>query len=869
MAYISQDQNQTEETNTTNVLAPTATPTLPASQPATSTTSPVSTSAPSSGYVSTGNPYGKYGQPNQPQAGGGTSASARKSTTGPSSGLQTNVQTYAEKNQQSSQKLGQAVAGKLQNTSDVAKQNLQNVEKKFQQGIEAGSLENRQGAVTEAQGAFTEAANAAAPTRTWNERAASMYAPTKTAEGAYSAEDQALVDANKARATFGDGSYKDFGTQAEAQSEIDAYNKENPGFYTYGDQADLGVKDDRLSDILNAKYQGPQELSEIGGYGETYNKIQDVSQLQNQALGGGSKEELLKRTFQNPTTEYGKGNQLLDDLLLGQGNAAQTLRSTAEKLGAGPTGKVSDEFTTRVKEARGQAVQRGAEIEDVKQSARKALTETAANRDTEVNQRINDVVQNWEKYPQHFRDSFKQKLDLHNESSQKKAQYDTVAPQYQQAKAKVDYYNSDFGKSLDSMPDFDYNKFQTQMNLAYGLDSGSRNIDPAKQAEAQKYIRQYDSLLEKAGYGGVDSSYGGTYNAGYGTAIGVGEVLRNLKNEQSVMRQSRETLASLEPQYQQLSQYASYDPSSLNMELSQLEAEALGVKGGEGLYNLIQDQGIEGLLKTKAYDKNQLVSQQEQSQLARLQSIAEMAKDYGVEGSNVNVVNRYQDRDLAGQQNATSALDTDNFKRLMQGAERTFRTDAAASNISGTGSGSGSSRGLFGKKKASATQSVSQNFGDLLAQNNAYRNMYSDEGVDKNLLKQMAESSRGQQTFNSGNVDTGIVGGAMDAVSLPADMLSGLLGKSQSATNLAMLTNQITAPMALANILGSTFGGSSAAAQGEADRNAQAAAVENLKANIQNKIQSTGLKNQFSVKQNEASDLELFKLLGLLDTTNL
>lgn len=836
MAYISQDQNQQEDSSSTNVLASTSTPQTQTPQPATTNTSSVSTTtsqAPS--YVSNGNPYGKYATPDS-----GASSSARKSTSGPSSGLQTNVQTYAQKNQASSQKLGSAVSGKLQTTSDIAKQNLAGIENKYSQGVEAGSIANRQNAVNEATNAFKEASTIAGPTRTFKENTATLYNPTKTAEGAYSAEDQALVDANKARVTYGDGSTKEFATAADAQNEIDAYNKSNPGYYTYGDQAQLSTSNDRLSEILNAEYKGPRDLNEISGYNTAYNKIQDASQLQNQALKSGSKEELLNRTFAAPTGEYSKGNRTLDDLLLGQGEAANTLKTTAERLGSTPTGKIQDEFMARTKQARQQAVERSSELDQIKSSARQALTETAAGRSKEVNQRIDAVVKDWDKYPKYFKEKFQQELDKHNIGSQKKQEYDSLAPQYNNLKTIVD------------------SELPKKQAYEYLLSRGTLQVSP----EIKKFADQIAYQATKNGQG-FD-----LYN-----------------RELDAINNNVNSLKNVESQLNSLSQYANYDPNALNIGLSQLEAESLGVQGGEGLYNILKEQGVEGLIKTAASDRNKLVSTDEQSQLARLQSIAQLAQDYGVEGSGVNVVNQYGNRDLAGQQTALSALDMDNFRNKLQGAEKAFRTDAASSNITGTGTGSGSSRGLFGKKNASATQSISQNFGDLLSQNNAYRNMYSDKGVNKDLLKQIINTSKGNQSFNTSADNTsnalGQISNTYDTVN---DIQGNLINKGQDAVgNFAsgivgddlgkLLGKTSFMGLDIANkisgALSTGLGGSSAKAQGKANANAQAAAIENLRANITNKVNTSGLKNQLGVVSNAQRDAELFKLLGLLDTTNL
>jgi len=852
MAYVNYDPNKTDQDNTTNVLSPgTGSGTASTSQPSTSTSEPLSNTSAST-YVSNGNPYGTYGSPQSQQPSAGTT-SARKSNTGASSGQFTNVQSYVDKNKQSSQNLGTAVAGKLQNTSDIAKQNLQSVENKFQQGKEAGSLENYQGAVKEAQGAYDQAAGQQAATKTWNAKEASMYAPTKTAEGTYSAEDQKLVDANVARALFGDGSYKDYATQADATAAINSYNAANPGYYTYGEEQKLGVSDDRLKDILNAQYQGPNELSEIAGYGDAYNKFQDASTLQNQVLKGGSNEELLNRTFATPQSQYSYGSKLLDDLLLGQGKANETLRSTAQGLGTTASGKLSDEFAGRTKEARGSAAARSQELNQVKEQAREALTNTAAGRSKEVNDRINTVIKDWDKYPQYFRDRFQEELDNNNVAATKKQEYDSYAPQVNQAKENI-----------------------SSMEAKY---PGITTFDPSNlnTPEVQALIEQFRMNSEPSATG---LDLGGNPIPGYelDRASGLYFPSKELATQQLLatrkesVDQYKNQLAALQPKLDELAQFANYDPNALDVRLSQLEAEALGVKGGEGLYNILKDQGIEGLIKTAEYDKNKLVSEDEQSQLARLQSIAQLANDYGVKGSGVNVTNQFGDRDAAGQQNALSALDADNLKRVLQGAERTFRTDAAGSNITGSGYGQGSSSGLFGKKKAQAWSTLDQNFGDLLAQNDAYRNMYSDEGVNNDLLRQIASGAKGADSFYSGNTDSGVVGGTLDAIGAPADYLSNFLGSGsvpKAASNLGLLTNPVTAPLALANMLGSTLGGSKAAAQGEADLKAREAAVANLQQNITNKINTSGLKNQLSVGQNAAQDMELFKLLGLLDTTNL
>ena len=91
----------------------------------------------------------------------------------------------------------------------------------------------------------------------------------------------------------------------------------------------------------------------------------------------------------------------------------------------------------------------------------------------------------------------------------------------------------------------------------------------------------------------------------------------------------------------------------------------------------------------------------------------------------------------------------------------------------------------------------------------------------------------------------------------------------RAAINYGMLTNPATAALSLGNIVGGFVGGSKEEAQARADQGAYENAIGNLRQNVENKINTTGLKNQFGVKANNAQDLELYKLLGMLDTTNL
>lgn len=887
MAIVNHDVNTQQNENTTNVLGNSGTN--------------VSTQQQSSNYVSNGNPYGEHSpntniittNPSTSNVGSSGQSSPRKQNTGASSGSFTNVQSYIDKNKGSSQQLAGQASKTLTNTANIAKENLNKTQQGFQGQVGAGSLQNKDTALNEANTAFNEAAGQQAATQQFNNASqARMYDPNagsdnsqRSATGNFGKEDPAdsyLKEKNLARVIYGDGTHKDFENQIDATKSIEEYNARNPGYYSYGEEQELSTGQDRLKDILNAEYKGPTDLSEAVGYDQAYNTIQDASALQNQALNTGNQNELLKRTFSTGQNEYNTGNQLLDNLLLGQGEANKTFRGTAEKLGESATGLLTDDLKTAQTNASKLAQQETSDLQRIRQEARQDLTNVGNERQQQVEGRINDVVANWDKYPQHFRDLFSTAVSDYNESKEGKATYDqkinnlnSIVPNIANSPGnniteKVDNYIKSSPaskytpedltelKSIQSQIDY-LNKDLNQMRL--GSTPAYKQAQLAekrlKRQELDDYVREKFNIPEN-----ID-----TYT---GRPI-VGYAAQNALKQYDQLEKLKES-ATDASQYEK---FSTFNPDTFDMKLSQMEAEALGVKGGEGLYNLLQDSikgtsgqnTIENLLKTAQSDRNQLVSRDEQSQLNRLQQLAGLANDYGSADSGINYRNSFTNADLAGQQNALSALDMQNFGRLVQGAEKNFRDDASTRNISGYGEGSGSSGGAFGTKRASASRTYSQNIDDLINRSGGYRNMY-DPTVDNNLLSQVVNSARGNQEFSTNweNSDFGDMLGDMS--NFGSDALKNMTGNS-TLGNVALWSNPLTAPIMLAGAVGNWAGGSKAEAQQRADAAAHINAEAALRSNLSNYMKNQGVTNQFSVVNDQNRNNELLNLILGLDTTNL
>lgn len=842
MADIAFDPNQQESSTTTTDILSNQAP----NDAENNQQSSMSTSG--QNYVSNGNPYGSYGTPqsNSTQNNQPTQNTVKTTNKAPSSGQHTNVQSYIDKNQAGSKQLGQSVSNKLQTSAELARQDLQGTQKSFNQEMDSGSLQNWQGANKEAKGAY--------------QRAATQKAPI---------------------------------------------NKP---------QASLGVSDDRLSDILNAKYAGPSDLHEIEGYSDTFNKFNKAQSLQDLAQDRGFKGTLLKETFQNPTNNYSLGNQLLDDLLLGQGKAADTLKQTADNLGQVPSGRINDEFEARASDSRNLALGRAKNIDDVRVQARADLDSIASGRSDQIEARMGNLIKDWDKYPDHYRKILQEEMIKHEDMSKKKASFDKYRSELDNLLASSDYkkqlnemnttkHKYDIKANFDKLTDRE-NQLLTEMNgLQYGITEAKRSEYIEELNKIKKFKNDLKSEYRNIAVHAYDPS-----------TLTSSEFFNNQNPFESKLKEARTNYQPYEDKRLSLTKkvynyqpYSEFDPNSMNLGLSALESEMLGIKGGEGLYNLLsQKGGIDNLIKTAKADKNKLISKNEQSQLSRLQSIAELANDYGSKNSGIDFNNKYTNAKLAGTQSALSALDMNNLQNKLQSSEKEFRDFADSRTETGVGVGKGSSGGMFGKKTKKVTAYETANLGDVLDRANAKRDIYSNKGVDRKtvdkilgLSKAMAENdglyasgtdsgipqvSRAGQEYLGQNsvlgkaagmsgVLTGDYGSTIEGVGNltgdAANIYKNIVGNTPVLAQHAGALGEIGKGIAnVGSSVSSGMFGSSGSAAKKAASNAQAAAIADLRNKITDTLNKQGYGNQFVRQNNTQRDAELLQLLGLLDTTN-
>lgn len=165
------------------------------------------------------------------------------------------------------------------------------------------------------------------------------------------------------------------------------------------------------------------------------------------------------------------------------------------------------------------------------------------------------------------------------------------------------------------------------------------------------------------------------------------------------------------------------EKGSLN--LSQQESDILGLKSGEGFYNL----GAEDLIKTNAAEKNRLITKNELSKQLALQQLANLDKSKQLQKDLL-----YSDLSKAGTQTAADAINKEALRNTIAEEEKRFEEFAKKTNLSGQGSKKDKSSGDVYKSIASA------NLGDVL-KDLGYTNTTSTLPLDQYIPKNIERSS--------------------------------------------------------------------------------------------------------------------------------
>jgi hypothetical protein len=214
--------------------------------------------------------------------------------------------------------------------------------------------------------------------------------------------------------------------------------------------------------------------------------------------------------------------------------------------------------------------------------------------------------------------------------------------------------------------------------------------------------------------------------------------------------------------------------SKVNMNsinLSPEEAAILGIQSGEGLYNLGADA-----IKTAAYDKEKLISRDEQARQSALAALA------GLDQSNrLDTTLKYGNAQKAGTQSAIDALDLAGTRAGLNEAEKDFRKTAEETNLIGRGLKKVSRGNAWGKKTKTYTASVGGNAGDFLEK--AGYDLDSENMNQGNIANQkeaLLRAALSSSTTNRNNADLEdsqkILGGAGQGAAAGASIGSVIPG---------------------------------------------------------------------------------------------
>ena len=340
--------------------------------------------------------------------------------------------------------------------------------------------------------------------------------------------------------------------------------------------------------------------------------------------------------------------------------------------------------------------------------------------------------------------------------------------------------------------------------------------------------------------------------------------------------------------------------------LSKLEAVTLGINQGEGVYNL-SGEDLFGSADNSIVqsERDRLISQNEQGNLARLQALSNLATGMGDEKLyDITSAGKadYSNIDRAGTQTAMDALDLDHVRSQMASAERGFRTDAAK-DVVGTGKGQKTyNKGFMkGSGKKHSTRTSTANVKDMLDQAGYdFNSEVSDTNIGtKDILNNLAsaiQDTRKNSTFGDlgqGSVTQGGSGAGANSMvqdygfnpmsdwnSTLQDAFGGLedsgreiggMGGDAIAT-VGDIGKDVygTASKAVKDI-GKFWGGGGSDAQSAANQIAQNAANTNLQKNMEQKIKDLNYTRRSNIIEGEDADLRnqaLMDILAKMDTTN-
>jgi hypothetical protein len=202
---------------------------------------------------------------------------------------------------------------------------------------------------------------------------------------------------------------QDFTTTAQASGlqnteqqvgKLKDYTSQQAGLTTAETPAQM--TDRQFQDIINAKYSGPRNLTETGNiYQQSLEQADKAGRVGELAQSAQGREQLLREQNTRGGKQYTQGASQLDNLLLGR-QADQIGQMEAAGRDIGSSRDLMSQLSGQASDVAGQTAEG---VAATKNLARQEFANLAAERQGQVDSRVGDVIENWDKLPAHFRET--------------------------------------------------------------------------------------------------------------------------------------------------------------------------------------------------------------------------------------------------------------------------------------------------------------------------------------------------------------------------------------------------------------------------------------------------------------------------------
>lgn len=154
----------------------------------------------------------------------------------------------------------------------------------------------------------------------------------------------------------------------------------------------------QFANVINAQYQGPESLQQVGAYGQASRAATAAQRAAQQTQTAGGRAQLLRDVF-GRDREYGRGASRLDAMLLNASEqGVQQLQEQAQ-----PALQARELLQAAQNVSANEAAQRAGAIEGIRTGAMTDFINARQAQEDEANAYISNIQENWNALPDYFK----------------------------------------------------------------------------------------------------------------------------------------------------------------------------------------------------------------------------------------------------------------------------------------------------------------------------------------------------------------------------------------------------------------------------------------------------------------------------------